>query len=325
MKKNEWDPETGCCLLFGIYPAGTWAAVALLESPMRYRLPQQLLGKSTWYVWFRLIVDRLGLHRFTDLECDWVVVVKCDLLASGMFPGDPTVVLASKIPDIPNWDASARAELWHRVASSPGWTGVAGDEPDLSTHMILEWLSQFSFSGESLLDFGCGPGRLFEAYFRHGPPAGLVAMDIDQRMLQRAQSHFNLIDRASDVRFEARHGGAEDLRPFSKRKFTTVICWTVLNHILDDNECIETLRSLCNLARNRVIVCDPVCEESEQPVVSTGFPSKRRRLSFYVTVIRDEGFDVNASIQRFGSPGHPEAHRATILGERPRVEEADSG
>lgn len=318
--RNEWNPTTGCCLVYGVYPAGTWAAVRLLEDPMRFGLLERMTDKSTPRVWIRLILDHLRIKHFRELEGDWVVVVRSPITATSLRPGEPTIEQVDRIPPLTSglkgWTKPAQEEFWKRASDFPGWTGVGGDEAGLSTTMTLEWLSTQDFAGQSILEYGCGVGRLFSAYLGDAPPVGITAVDIVDHMLRRAEDTFKKLPGSGATSLSLVKGDADALDSFEEGQFDTVVCWTVLNHIINNRECKVTLRRLCRLARHRIILCDPVCNDGDSPYVSAAYPSHRRRLSFYRSIVRDSGFEPDCSLRLFGSPAHPEARRAVIVGNR---------
>jgi SAM-dependent methyltransferase len=317
VSKNKWNEEVGCCVIFGIYPAGTSAAVRLLEDPMRTHFLQSLTQLSAFQIWIRLLLDRFRVRRFSELEADWVVVVKCELSGDGLHPGEPRIVVARKLPPIPDdtkgWDRDAQSNFWFRAASSPGWTAVAGDEPDLSTRLVREWVGSQTFLGEDLLEYGCGPGRLFEAYIRGGLPNSLTVIDRERQMLVRAEQSIVSDSQFEKLKVKFCHGDVFELRQLPARSFSTTVCWTVLNHIIDDSECEEILNELGRVASRRIILCEPLCKDDERPLVFTAFPSKRRCRSFYMNLLKRNGFEVDFSYRRFGSPTHPESERGVFI------------
>jgi 2-polyprenyl-3-methyl-5-hydroxy-6-metoxy-1,4-benzoquinol methylase len=317
ISRSKWNEDVGCCVVFGIYPAGTSAAVRLIEDPMRTRLLESLTQLSAFNVWLRLLLDRVRVRRFSELVADWVVVVKCELSGDGLHPGEPRIVVAKKLPPIPDdtkgWDRSALLDFWNRVASSPGWTAVAGDEPDLSTTLVREWVGSQLFLDEDLLDYGCGPGRLFEAFIQRGLPKSLTAIDRERQMLARAEEGMSTNLAFQSIKVKFIHGDVFELKQLISRSVTTAICWTVLNHIIDDTECEEILVELCRVASRRIILCEPLCKSDEAPVVFAAFPSKRRSRSFYDNLLSKNGFTVDFSNRRFGSPAHPEAERGVFI------------
>jgi ubiquinone/menaquinone biosynthesis C-methylase UbiE len=97
------------------------------------------------------------------------------------------------------------------LSQQPGWLGVAGDEAELSTKMVQERVGKFDFRNHHILDFGCGPGRLFEAYFNQGSPERIVGMDLNERMLERARAHFETISMSKETKFVPQHADERDL------------------------------------------------------------------------------------------------------------------
>jgi ubiquinone/menaquinone biosynthesis C-methylase UbiE len=174
-------------------------------------------------------------------------------------------------------------------------------------------LGKISFAHDDLLDYGCGPGRLFEAYVRKDLPNSLTAIDRELHMLSRAREVVAGNDRLREMNVQFHQGDLVDLRQFPDKRFTTAVCWTVLNHVIDDDECEAILNEICRLSNNRIILCEPLCRVNEPPTVFAAFPSKRRYESYYTNILEKNGFGVEFSKQRFGSLTHPESERGVFI------------
>jgi ubiquinone/menaquinone biosynthesis C-methylase UbiE len=148
-------------------------------------------------------------------------------------------------------------------------------------------------------------------------PKSLTAIDREQQMLVRAEQTGEANQALRSIKVKFTHGDNVELRQLAPGSFTTTICWTVLNHVIDDSECEEILNELVRVTSRRIILCEPLCKSGEKAVVFAAFPSKRRNRSFYEDLLSRNGFKVEFSNRRFGSPAHPEAERGVFVALRP--------
>lgn len=90
----------------------------------------------------------------------------------------------------------------------------------------------------SILDVGCGSGRLFKLYIKHNIPS-IIGVDISERALAIARTRFPQI--------MTKHGRLEDLN-FAANQFDLAICNRVLQHI-PPYAIQQVVTTLCTIAR----------------------------------------------------------------------------
>jgi len=127
---------------------------------------------------------------------------------------------------------------WNRRAKRWGHTGWG----DLSRYVFDQKMRMMSLSdllaraelrpGSACLDFGCGTGDA--AFLLHNCGMRVIGFDISSEVLKIAQAR----DKAAEIAFTDDEG-----RAFG-RTYDLVLCITVLQHIVDDEQFIETLRRI---------------------------------------------------------------------------------
>ncbi len=130
-------------------------------------------------------------------------------------------------PDEPTWDAPGVAE----------W--LDGDWPSLpvapAVSALVDLVERHHTAG-SILEVGCGTGRVYEALIRrvslHGFP--YVGVDTSRAMLARGRARYSGVD--------LRVGDARGLT-FARRGFGSAVCVDLLHHLPDiDRPIAELLR-----------------------------------------------------------------------------------
>jgi SAM-dependent methyltransferase len=104
--------------------------------------------------------------------------------------------------------------------------------------------------GTSILDAGCGRGRLAALIAAKYPSATIVGADMAPPD----------VDRPANLRFVE---GWLGRLPFADKAFDTVICTHTLEHILDIDEALADLR---RIARRRLILVVPREREAKYPL-----------------------------------------------------------
>lgn len=111
---------------------------------------------------------------------------------------------------------------------------------DREEEQILEFLLKMTNNSSSILDAGCGTGRLISKYEDHFKE--ITAVERDQSRLKES---INLIDRlklGSKVNFQL--GKIQDLK--EDKKFDTIICSHVLQHI-STNDCESVVKKFSKI------------------------------------------------------------------------------
>lgn len=103
--------------------------------------------------------------------------------------------------------------------------------------------------GETILDAGCGRGRLAEAIARAKPDAVVVGVDLAPPAAQ-APANLSFLQ------------GWLGRLPFPDKSFDTVLCTHTLEHVLDLDGALADLR---RIARRRLILVVPRERESRYP------------------------------------------------------------
>ena len=128
---------------------------------------------------------------------------------------------------------------WKRTAQGfdLGWTTTTkGENFQISKQIAQDRLAQIYemlggasyFSGKTILDSGCGPGRYVDE-LRNQNPSRIVALDQGERLIKVLKDRFN-----GDNRVEVVKGTCEDLSSFSDSSFDIVISNGVIHHTKSD-------------------------------------------------------------------------------------------
>ena len=119
----------------------------------------------------------------------------------------------------------------HFAATNPMWSILTGNENwdinefyktgiDEAVVLIGDWLKP----GGSILDFGCGVGRMSEAFLKYYDE--VTGIDISENMLKLAK------ERNSGVNYVL--NATDDLSVFSDNKFDCVFSVIVLQHMCEE-------------------------------------------------------------------------------------------
>jgi len=143
-----------------------------------------------------------------------------------------------------------------------------------------------SFCEGSVLDFGCGFGRMATALCTHRALAlgsWYLGVDIVPQRIQAVHkthtpAHFQVIDSHFDL--------------LGLSQFDTVLARSVLQHVEDD-EIEDTLVSLTTAARTAVVVCEHLGREKWG---KASF-SYNRDFEAYDDILRSLGFDLSKRLE----------------------------
>lgn len=130
---------------------------------------------------------------------------------------------------------------------------IAGDDEPYyhyKRQRFLELLYELNLEGKNVLEVGCGPGgNLLELLKLK--PARLTGVDISQDMLDLAKQNTagNQLDL---VKVDGK------ALPFEDNTFDLVMTATVLQHNTDDAMFRRTLREICRVSKNQVVLFERV-------------------------------------------------------------------
>ena len=130
-------------------------------------------------------------------------------------------------------------------------TGAAGENPatfDLATYqqwreaeLRAQFTEHFRFdevAGKDVLDFGCGGGTLSMLIARHGVKS-ITGVDLNPQMIAQAQDEMRHLNGATPPQVPRFVLGADPKKiEFPDNSFDVILCFDVLEHILDYREII---------------------------------------------------------------------------------------
>jgi len=147
-------------------------------------------------------------------------------------------------------------QFWDNQALLPGYQGVVVDnEQHTSTQMLYNFLStQINIKDETILDIGCGVGRLFPIFINFGAKE-VHGIDISMSMLRVARFKYpqsQIILHKLDI---------SNKQMFDNFTYpcSLVLCITTLCHIIDDDSISSIISSIVDkTAYNGIIfLCEP--------------------------------------------------------------------
>jgi 2-polyprenyl-3-methyl-5-hydroxy-6-metoxy-1,4-benzoquinol methylase len=202
-------------------------------------------------------------------------------------------------------------QFWDNQALLPGYQGVVVDnEQHISTQMLYNFLStQINIKDETILDIGCGVGRLFPIFINFGAKE-VHGIDISMNMLRVArfkypqqQIFLHKLDISNQQMFD------NFTYPCS-----LVLCITTLCHIIDDDSISQIIHSIVDkTAYNGIIfLCEPM-----SITVTTHYQHsnmKVRPQSFYHEIFRAASVDLIYNYREcFGSLEHVDSFRQVMV------------
>lgn len=99
--RNPWNHERRSCLIYGLYPQGTWAAAVAFAAPLRSGLLRIVTGsQSNLWILTRVILDHFRLWTYAVLDEDLAIVVQTNVPARTLVPGKPKAIRVVKIRDL---------------------------------------------------------------------------------------------------------------------------------------------------------------------------------------------------------------------------------
>ena len=144
------------------------------------------------------------------------------------------------------WDAQAIAEKGHSKVMNRGW------QPHHQQKMHEEQVAAIEalniISGNSVLDIGCGSGRLSKELLKLGATS-LHGLDISPEMLSFAQEECGEFTNATWEPCDLTQG-----IPHKDGAFDVTFEWSVLLHILEDQKFESILGEMARVASKYVIL-----------------------------------------------------------------------
>lgn len=139
------------------------------------------------------------------------------------------------------WNSAAEGDALTAILSPPDGSPTAEREFDEAGRRDTEWLRQFITPESSVLDIGCGVGRIE----KHLAPfcARLCAVDVSDEMIRRARRRT-----AGIANVEFYRANSTDFSIFPTATFDLVFSFFVLQH-LDHEDAFLTLREISRVLK----------------------------------------------------------------------------
>jgi len=200
-------------------------------------------------------------------------------------------------------------DFWDNESKKPDWTSVVGGDQTLSTQMVYDFfLANFDFRDKLILEIGCGVGRLARFFSTIGTK-GYIGLDHSMGMVLRCQKAVLELPAQEEAKLlQAKAPGL----PFRDLQFDVVILWTVLMHIMDDDEFYQSILEAKRVSKAGVLICDTlsVAEEFRCWDDKAKIRTYRR---YEEALTSDEEFELFYNGERcFGSIEHPDSLRAVF-------------
>jgi len=143
---------------------------------------------------------------------------------------------------------SRHSREFYKMTSSSAVEAAKSRPTGHALDLIVEWLQPLS--GATILDVGCGGGRLAEALSAKG--AEVTGIDPQEAALAAARS------RAPTSRFEC---ASAELMPFADASFDAVVFLNSLHHI-PGGATNAALREAMRVSKGKVLIIEPLAEGS---------------------------------------------------------------
>jgi SAM-dependent methyltransferase len=145
--------------------------------------------------------------------------------------------------------ASDTTSFWDHAVMSRGHTGYSDplllryDQPIRLATIggVIDQLYPSGLAGKSALDIGCGVGDFVALLRDRG--ATVAGVDISSEVIAKAKQRF-----AGDASVTLQVGRLPDV-PFAPGRMDLITSVTVLQHVIDDDEFVEALRTLGSTLR----------------------------------------------------------------------------
>jgi|TARA_B100001105_G_C22386504_1_gene442197 2-polyprenyl-3-methyl-5-hydroxy-6-metoxy-1,4-benzoquinol methylase len=174
------------------------------------------------------------------------------------------------------WDAQAIAEVGYSKVMNRGWQSA--HQLKMHNEQVVAIAELQVISGNSVLDIGCGSGRLAKELLHLGATS-LHGLDISPEMLSFAQDECKEFNNAT---WEPR-----DLKQGLSQKdgaFDIAFEWSVLLHILEDENFEFILREMARVASKYVILG----MDGPDTIQETSY-FKRRTRAHHIQTLEDAG------------------------------------
>lgn len=200
-------------------------------------------------------------------------------------------------------------DFWDKESKKPGFTSVVGGDQTLSTKMVYDFFSaNFDFTDKLILEIGCGVGRLAR-FFSTIETKGYIGLDHSMGMVLRSKEA--VLELAFQKEAKLLQAKAPGL-PFRDLQFDVVILWTVLMHIMDDDEFYQSILEAKRVSKAGVLICDTLSVAEEFRCWDD--KAKIRTYQRYKEALaNDKEFQLLYSGERyFGSIDHPDSLRGVF-------------
>jgi len=203
-------------------------------------------------------------------------------------------------------------EFWDNQSTLPGYQGVTvDDENNSSTTALYNYLNlEFDFTNKTIIDIGCGVGRLFPI-FLDSQAAAINGVDFSLGMLKIARfkypyKHIGIYKLSADNLIEFGDGSHD----------VSMVC-CVLGHIVDTEQLANTIKEICRVTKKDgiIIVIDTL--------TTTGFKCFNhsrlvvRPKSFITSLFEANNVSLfSQGRECFGHPEKPDSFKSILVYEK---------
>jgi len=198
-------------------------------------------------------------------------------------------------------------QFWDNQALLPGYQGVVVDtENNLSTQMLYNFIStQLNLIDETILDVGCGVGRLFPVYINFNAKE-IHGVDLSMNMIRVARFKY---PQENVYLYKL---PANDMKSIPDLKASLVISSCVLSHILDDELFTEAIKEMIRAcAYNGIIfICEPMSITAD--ITHEHSVMKTRQVGLYKQLFSSLT-ELHHSRECFGPVDHIDSIRSILV------------
>ena len=177
------------------------------------------------------------------------------------------------------WDDQAIEEDWFSKVMNRGWATIPGHQQKMHDQQAAAIEDLNIISGKSVLDIGCGVGRLSKELLRMGATS-LHGMDISTEMLDFAREECKDFSNVTWEPCDLTQG-----IPHEDDSFDVAFEWSVLLHILEDEDFESILGEMARVASKYVILG----MDGPDTVQETAY-YKRRSRKYHIQTLAKHGY-----------------------------------